>query len=174
MTPDHQQTIEQTLQLVYARAIELNTLLNVPLVKNPSPYTREIMWNSPLGRDLAAVAHYVEGYQAQEDIPLLLGRIARALFGHTLSQQGFRLPHKFHKTKLGELLFAAFACYYPATAWMRTSEVQKLFGVKRQTIYDWAEEGKLSPYFVKGTQMFLRSQVEQFHTTWLHQKQQKS
>ena len=170
MTPDHQQTIEDVLQLSYARANELNNSLNIPFGKNPPRYTREMLWESPLGRDLVAIAHYVEGYPASGDIPFLLGRIFRTLFGYTLSQTGFRLPHKFHKTKLGELLFDAFARYHPATAWMRTSEVQKLFGVKRQTVYDWAEEGKLIPYFVKGTQMFLRSQVEQFHAAWLQRK----
>ncbi len=71
-------------------------------------------------------------------------------------------------------MFDAFARYHPASAWMRTSEVQKLFGVQRQTIYDWAEEERLTAFFVKGTQMFLRSQVEQFHAIWMHQKQQKA
>lgn len=174
MTPDHQQTIEETLQLAYMRAVEWNKNLAIPTGKNPPPYTREMLWNSPLGRDLVTVASYVEGYQSPEDIIVVLARIARALFGHTLSQNGWRLPHKFHKTKLGELVFDAFARYYPPSAWMRTSEVQKLFGVKRQTIYDWAEEEKLTAFFVKGTQMFLRHQVEQFHTTWLRQKQQKA
>jgi excisionase family DNA binding protein len=173
MTPDHQHTIEEALQLAYTRTLEWNQNLAIPTGKNPPPYTREILLNSPLCRDLVTVASYVEGYQSQEDITVVLTRIARALFGHTLSQTGFRLPHKFHKTKLGELMFDAFARYYPPSAWMRTSEVQKLFGVQRQTIYDWAEEEKLTAFFVKGTQMFLRSQVEQFHATWLHQKQQE-
>ncbi len=173
MTPDHRETIEQTLQLTYARANELNNMLCVPFGKNPPRYTRERMWNSTLGRDLQAVANYGEGYSAAEDIIIVLSRIARTLFGHTLNQQGFRLPQIFHMTKLGEMIFDAFARYYPAQAWMRTSEVQRLFGVQRQTIYDWAEEGKLFPYFIKGTQMFLRDEVERFHSAWKYRKQQK-
>ena len=51
MTPDHQHTIEETLQFAYARATELNTLLNIPFGKNPACYTRELMWESSLGRD---------------------------------------------------------------------------------------------------------------------------
>lgn len=172
MTPDHQQMIEKTLQFAYARAIEMNTSMAIPQGKNPPQYTVETMWASPLGKDLTAIANYVEGYQIQEDITLITQRVARALFGPTLSQKGFRLPPRFHKTPLGEMMFAAFARYFPPNAWMRTSEVVKLYGVKRQTIYDWAEEGILAPYHVKGTQVFLRQQIEKHHAEWLKRKRQ--
>lgn len=126
-----------------------------------------MMWNSPLGRDLVAIAHYVEGYPPpQEGIPALLNRTARLLFGHTLNPQGFQ------KQPLGELFYAAFARYIPKEQLMRTHEVQKLFGVKRQTVYDWAEDDTLVPYYVNGTMMFARPQVEQFHARWLRKKQQ--
>ena len=174
MTPDHQQTIEEVLQFAYARAVEWNNMLTIPFGKNPPRYTHEMLWNSPLARDLTAIAAYTEGHKPSEDITLILTRVARTLFGHTLNQTGFRLPHKFHKTKLGELMFTAFARYFPSKAWMTTAEVQRLFQVKRQTVYDWAEEGKLVAYFVEGKQVYLRQQVEQFHSTWAKQKQQKS
>ncbi len=67
MTPDHQQTIETTLQLAYARALEWNKNLAIPPGKNPPQYTHEMLWNSPLGRDLVTVAGYVEGYSSSED-----------------------------------------------------------------------------------------------------------
>ncbi len=176
MTPDHQQLIENTLQLAYARTTELQNILAIPQGKNPPTYTREMLWDSPLARDLIAIANYTEGYAPpadQEDIPALINRTARALFGNTLSQRSFRLPHKFHKTPLGELFYAAFARCFPASAWMTTAEVQKLFRVKRQTIYDWAEESKITAYFVAGKQVYLRQHIEKYHAAWKQQKQQQ-
>jgi excisionase family DNA binding protein len=172
MTPDHQKTIERTLQSAYARTSELINNMAIPPGKNPPSYTAEMMWNSPLGRDLTAIANYVEGYQVQEDITIIVQRAARALFGDTLNQKTFRLPRQFQKSPLGEMMYAAYARYFPANAWMRTSEVVKLYGVKRQTIYDWVEEGKLAAYYVQGTQMFLRKQIEKQHTAWLQHKNQ--
>lgn len=165
MTPDHQQTIENTLQLAYARTFELSNALAIPQGKKPIQYTRDMLWSCPLARDLQAIAAYIEGYQVQEDITITLQRIARTLFGHTLSQQGFRLPPKFQHTPLGKMMFAAFERYFPPNAWMTTAEVQKLFQVKRQTVYDWAEEGKLTAYFVNGRQVYLRQQVEKLYNT---------
>lgn len=174
MTPDHQQTIEDILQFAYARTIEWNNIMAIPMGKNPPKYTHDMLWNSTLGHDLTAIANYIEGYPSSEDITILLARIGRALFGHTLNQTGFRLPHKFHQTALGKMMFEAFARYFPATAWMTTAQVQKLFQVKRQTVYDWAEEGRLAPYFVDGKQVYLQQQVETFHAAWVKQKLQKS
>jgi excisionase family DNA binding protein len=173
LTPDHQQAIENALQLTYARTVELNNMLAIPQGKNPPKYTHDMLWASPLGRDLQAVAAYIEGYPIEENITIILARVARTLFGHTLSQQGFRLPLQFHKTPLGKMMFLAFERYFPATAWMTTAEVQKLFGVKRQTVYDWAEEQKLAPYYVGGKQVYLRSQVEKYHAAWMQQKQRQ-
>ena len=171
MTPDHQQLIERTLQFAYARSTEFINSMAIPPGKNPPKYTVEMMWASPLGKDLTAIANYVEGYQIQEDVTVVIGRIMRILFGHTLNQKGYRPPRQFHKTPLGEMIFAAFTRHFPPDAWMRTAEVVKLYGVKRQTIYDWAEEGKLPAYYVRGTQMFHRKQVEKHHAEWLERKQ---
>ena len=173
MTPDHQQTIEDTLQLAYARTVEWNTIMAVPQGKNPPKYTHDMLWNSTLGRDLTALAKYIEGYSSSEDIAIPINRINRALFGYTLKQTGFRLPHKFHQTPLGKMMFEAFARYYPATVWMTTAQVQKLLQVKRQTVYDWAEEGKLVAYFVNEKQVYHRQQIEKFQITREKQKQQK-
>jgi excisionase family DNA binding protein len=170
MTPDHQKTIEDTLQAAYARAIEWNNSMAIPQGKNPPQYTYEMLWACPLGHDLQAIAQYVEGYPVPEDITIILSRVVRALFGNTLSRTSFHLPLKFHRTPLGIMLFAAFERYFPASAWMTTAEVQKLFGVKRQTVYDWAEEGKLAPYYVGGKQVYLRQAVGQLHATRRQQK----
>lgn len=174
MTPDHEKTMKTTLELAYSRTIEWNKSIAIPQGKNPPQYTYEMLWQCPLAMDLKTIADYVEGYETPEDITLIIARAARALFGETLDQSGFRLPRKFHQTPLGVMLFEAFARYHPPTAWMTTAEVQKLFDVKRQTIYDWAEEGKVAPYFVEGKQVYLRRQIEKFHQTWLRQKQSKT
>jgi len=172
MTPDHSQLIQETLQLATNRANEWISRMAIPAGKNPPQYTADMMWNSPLGRDLQLIVNYVEGYQVPEDVTLALTRSCRTLFGHTLAPQGYRLPHKFYKTPLGELMYAAFARYFPPDAWMRTSEVVKLFGIKRQTVYDWVEEGKLVAYYIKGTQMFLRKDIMRYHERWRRKKQQ--
>lgn len=176
MTPDHQRIIEKTLQSAYARTSELINSMAIPPGKNPPAYTTEIMWNSPLGRDLTAIANYVEGYQIQqqEDITVTVQRIARTIFGDVLNQKTFRLPRQFHKTRLGEMMYAVYARYFPANAWMKTAEVVKLYGVKRQTVYDWVEEGQLVAYYVNGIQVFLRKQIEQQHAAWLKRKNQPS
>jgi excisionase family DNA binding protein len=172
MTPDHRQLIENTLQLAYARSSEWMRSLAIPLGKNPPTYTKEMLWDSPLGKDLQAIANSVEGYPV-ENIADIINRTIRILFGQTLSATDTHFPRNFHKTPLGELFNEAYTRQYPADAWMRTSEVQKLFGVKRQTIYDWVEEGKLAAYRIKGTQMFRRKHVLRFHESWSRQKQQK-
>jgi excisionase family DNA binding protein len=172
MTPDHQKTIERTLQSAYARTTELITSMAVPPGRNPPAYTTEMMWNSPLGKDLTAIANYVEGYQVQEDITIIVQRTVRALFGDTLNQKTSRLPRQFHKSPLGEMMYAAYARYFPPDAWMRTAEVVRLYGVKRQTIYDWVEEGKLAAYYANGIQVFLRKQIEKQHAAWLKHKNQ--
>jgi excisionase family DNA binding protein len=173
MTPDHQQVIENTLQLAYARCMEWNNMLSIPQGKNPPKYTHEMLWGSPLAHDLVAIASYVEGYPAAEDITVVVARVARTLFGHTLNQTGFRLPFKFHRTPLGEMMFKAFERYFPPPAWMTTAEVQRLCGVRRQTIYDWAEEGKLAAYYVGGKQVYLRQQVEQFQAARERQRRSR-
>lgn len=174
MTPDHEQLIVNTLQIAHGRAIEWLVGMAIPLGKTPPAYTPEMMWNSPLGRDLVAIAHYVEGYSSpQEGIVTVLNRTTRLLFGHTLNPQGARRPKDFHKQPLGQLFYAAFARFIPKEQLMRTHEVQKLFGVKRQTVYDWAEDDILIPYYIDGTMMFVRSQVEQFHARWLRKKQHR-
>jgi Helix-turn-helix domain len=172
MTPDHQRLIENTLQLAYARSVEWTNSLAVPLDKNLPSSTREMLWKSPLGQDLQTIANYVEGYPV-EAINETVARTVRVLFGQTLSSTDIRLPRNFHKMALGQLLFDAYARYYPSDAWMSTSEVQKLFGVKRQSVYDWAEEGKLVAYHVKGIQKFLRKDVTRYHDHWLRRKQRK-
>ena len=165
MTPDHKTTIQSALEAAYTRTVELNNALNIPTGKNPPTYTYDLLWASPLAHDLTAIAEYTEGHQAPEDISLILSRAARTLFGDALNKAGYRLPHRFHKTQLGKMMYEAFARYFPSNAWMTTAEVQRLLNVKRQTIYDWAEEGRLTAYFVDGKQVYLRQQIEKFHTS---------
>src|SRR5450432_2909692 len=122
MTPDHEQLVESTLQLAYARTGEWMKNLAIPVGTNPPVYTKGMMWSSPLGQDLQAIANYVEGYPAPE-IAEIISRATRILFGQTLDASNIRLPRDFHKTPLGQLLNDAYTRQYPADAWMRTSEV---------------------------------------------------
>jgi excisionase family DNA binding protein len=43
----------------------------------------------------------------------------------------------------------------------KMSEVCQLFGVTRQTIYDWIEHGKLKPYKVRSRVYFLHNDIIQ-------------
>jgi predicted site-specific integrase-resolvase len=38
--------------------------------------------------------------------------------------------------------------------------VQRVFGIKRQTVYDWVDEAKLTAYYIRGKQMFYRPDIE--------------
>ena len=76
MTPDHEQLVERTLQLAYARTGEWMKSLAIPLGKNPPIYTRAMMWSSPLGQDLQAIANSVEGYPVEGIWQGLLPRTA--------------------------------------------------------------------------------------------------
>ena len=161
MTPLHRQLVDTTLVAVHNRAVELVNVTNYPLGKNPPEPTIENSRESPLGRDLEKVVQFVEGYKAETaEIDQAIQRILRIIYGYTLERAGFRLIPGWQKTPVGELISEAYTRIIPAKDLMGTAEAQRALGVKRQTIYDWVDEGKLTAYYIHGKQMFYRPHIQ--------------
>ena len=165
MTPVHQKIIDETLIAAYTRMAEQISALAYPTAKEEQ-YNQEHLSHSQLAQDLTLIAQYVEGYQVEEDPQQAIERVCRVLFGR-VGAVGYVLPKKFHKTTLGELIYAAYEQLIPRDQLVTTDAARKAFGVERQSIYDWVEEGKLSPYYIKGKQMFSSADIQ-------HQTQQRS
>ena len=161
MTPAHRKLVDQTLVAVHNRASELIHAVGYALGKNPPEPSIESVRQSPLGRDLEMVVAYAEGHTRDEkEVDAAIGRILRIIYGYTLDLEGYKLLKDWQKTPLGELIGEAHTRMFPAKDLMGTTEVQRAFGVKRQTIYDWVDEGKLTAYYIHGKQMFYRVQIQ--------------
>lgn len=161
MTPGHRQLVDAILQVVGNRAVELIACLNYPLGKNPPQATIEGARQSQLGRDLEMIVHYVEGHPIDgKEADAAIQRVLRAAYGYTLHPKGYRLPKDWQKTDLGILIGEAHTRMIPAKDLIGTAEVQRVFKVKRQTVYDWVDEGKLAAYYIHGKQMFYRPYIQ--------------
>lgn len=160
MTPEHRQVLDQILTSVTNRAAELLAVVAYPLGKNPPPPTMETVRQSPLGRDLELIVAYIEGHQVERNAAdEAIARVYRALYGQTMSQKGYKLPKDWQKTPFGELIGAAHAKMIPPKDLMGTAEVMRAFAIKRQTVYDWVDEGRLVAHYIRGTQMFYRPYI---------------
>lgn len=159
MTPNHQKILDETLNAAYARMAEQINALNYPVAKEKQ-YNQDHLRGSQLAHDLTLIINFVEGYQVEENPSKVIDRVFRILHGR-LASPGYMLPKGFHKTPLGELIYAAYELLIPRDKLMTTGEVRKAFGVQRQTIYDWVEENRLTAYYIRGQQMFYRPQIEQ-------------
>ncbi len=161
MTPAHRTLVDTTLVAVHNRAVELINATNYPIGKNPGQPTIEAARQSPLGRDLEMIVAYVEGHQIEgREADAAIQRVLRIIYGYTLNQKGYKLLKDWQKSPLGELIGEAHTRMIPAKDLMGTAEVQRVFGVKRQTVYDWVDEGKLPAYYIHGKQMFYRPYIE--------------
>lgn len=161
MTPGHRQLVDTLLHAVANRTIELITSLNYPLGKNPPQPTIEVARQSQLGRDLEMIVAYVEGHTLDsKEVDTAIQRVLRIAYGYTLNQKGYKLLKDWQKTPLGELIGEAYTRMIPGKDLMGTAEVQRVFGVKRQTVYDWVDEGKLVAYYIHGKQMFYRPSIQ--------------
>lgn len=161
MTPAHRTLVDQTLVAVHNRTTELINAVNYGLGKNPPERTIEMVRQGPLGRDLELIVLYVEGHQiTATEVDPAIQRVLRIIYGYTLNIKGYHLLVGWQKTPLGELIGEAYTRLIAPKDLMGTAEVQRVFGVKRQTVYDWVDEGKLTAYYIHGKQMFYRPQIE--------------
>jgi hypothetical protein len=81
------------------------------------------------------------------------------LWVHTQPKR-YKLLKDWQKSKLGELIGAAHTRMIPSQDLMGTAEVQRVFGVKRKTVHDWVDEGKLVAYYIHGKHMFYRPYIQ--------------
>lgn len=171
MTPAHQSIVDTMLKLLATRTNESIQLLAYPIGK--AQLTIEQLRESPLGQDLTNIVHYVEGYTVEGKIDEMIQRIFRASFAPPIhfgsNAPPIRLPKGWQKTPFGILIGNAYRKLIPGKDRMTTAEVSRVLGVKRQTLYDWVEEGKLRAYYIHEKQTFYRPAINQF----VEQRQQK-
>jgi len=112
---------------------------------------------SPLGVHLAAVAHYLE-----RDLRTSLTFIARCLYSDPLSTSGFCLPLKWQHTPLGKRCHTDLLRFFeeerPARL-LTVTDMRKRFGVKRQTVHQWIEDGLIFAVYRSDTPLFYRNDV---------------
>ena len=158
ITPNHQQLIDDVLQLVLARVNELAPAIGYSAL---SPLPLDQMRTSPLAKELRIIARYSEGYDlGSGSILPTIQHVARLLYPKPMSTSGYHLPPNFHQTPLGEMVNDALARHFPREHRMTVGEVTKQMAVTRQTVHDWADDGTLMPVYERGTLTFQRKQVE--------------
>lgn len=159
ITPNHQQLIDEVLQLVLARVNELAPVIGYAALP---PLSLEQMQTSSLAKDLRIIARYAEGYDlGPGDIRPTIEHVGRLLYPKPMSTSGYQFPSDFHQTPLGEMVNDALARHFPRKRRATVGEVTKFLGVTRQTVHDWAEDGTLEPIYDKGILTFQRKQVEE-------------
>ncbi len=157
------------LTRTHQRTVELATATNFPQGKRPEEQTIERLRESPLGLHLAAIFNYTEGYDYpyEADVRASVGIITRYLFGDTLSTQRYRLPSKFHRMPLGKEVHAALARFFTEQRpgqLMSMQQMREHFGVKRQTVHQWIEDGLIFAVYIDNQTHFYRKDVERLAT----------
>jgi hypothetical protein len=131
ITPNHQQIIDEALQLVLARLQEL-----APTIAYGMPPTLSLdqLRQGSLAKELRIIARYAEGYDlGQSDIRPTIRSVARILYPVPMSTSGFQFPPDFPKTPLGEMIHAALARHYPRNERMTVGEVTRLLAYQCET-----------------------------------------
>jgi hypothetical protein len=159
MTPKHQKVVDDALQAIASYTQLLGNALALPIGEQPS--TIEELRQSPLGQALTALAHVAEGHPGNtEDVEEKLRIVYNFFFAAPL-HQALRIPSDFHTSPLGSLLNDARAQVTSLKSAVNIADAARTAGVTRQTIYDWIDQGKLSPIYVNGKPMLPLSQLEQ-------------
>jgi len=113
---------------------------------------------------VASVAWRYVCYVRQDDYPDLVQEKLRMVYNSFFAaplHQALRIPSDFHTTPLGSLLNDARAQVTSLKSAVNIADVARTAGVTRQTIYDWIDQGKLTPIYVNGKPMLPLSQLEQ-------------
>lgn len=148
--PTHQQIVDTLLERMCRRVSELIRDCYPASKKQPAGPTIEQLRETLLGQHLAAIAHYVEGYPYpyEGDVRASISFVARCIYGDPLASQGFRLPQKWQRTELGKLVHNAMLRFFDEERpgkLLTVTDMRKLFGVKRQTVHQWIEDGLIFP-----------------------------
>jgi hypothetical protein len=175
MTPIHQQLVDEILERMHQRVQELiHACQPAGQTKGASP-TSEQLRQTVLGQHLAAIAHYVEGYPYpfEGDVRASAGFVARCLYGDPLASQGFRLPAKWQRTELGSLVHAALLRFYEEERpgqLLTVTQMRKLFGVTRQTVHQWIEDGVIFAVYRGDTPLFYQKDVTRLQQVRAHKQ----
>ena len=173
MTPEHQSIVDNMLKSLASRTNEALKQLAYPLPTTVQ-LTIEQLRASPFGQDLTTVVHFVEGYQIDANtIDEIIKRIFRFSFAPPIqfgtNPTGLRLPKGWQKTSFGILIGNAYRKLIPVKDRMTTAQAGRALGIKRQSLYDWVEEGRITAYYIHEKQTFHRPTILQL----VAQRQQK-
>jgi hypothetical protein len=117
----------------------------------------------------------VEGYPYpfEGDVRASAGVVARCLYGDPLAPQGFRLPPKWQRTELGSLIHAAMLRFYEEERpgqLLTVTQMRKLFGVTRQTVHQWIEDGVIFAVYRGDTPLFYQKEVARLQQVRAHKQ----
>jgi hypothetical protein len=100
--------------------------------------------------------------------------IARCLYGDPLEASGFRLPPKWQRTPLGKLCHAALLRFFEEERpgrLLTVTDMRKRFGVRRQTVHQWIEDGLIVAVYRDDTPLFYDNDVARFQQARAHKQQ---
>jgi len=175
MTPTHQRIVDDILARMHARVSELIHHCQPAGGKRPAEPTKEQLRDTLLGQHLAAIAEYVEGYAYpyQGDVRASTSFVARCLYGEPLAAQGFRLPSKWQRSALGNLAHAALLRFFEEERpgkLLTVTDLRKLFGVRRQTVHQWIEDGIIFAVYRGDTPLFYQNDVTRLQQVRAHKQ----
>ncbi len=159
MTPEHEKIVDSMLQSFAGKAMEHMQYLGQ---KVPSLVLEQLR-EGPLGQDLTNIAYLAEGYPAEGNIDEMIQRVLRHCFGPMIqfsTNTTLRLPKGWQKTPFGLMVGNAYRRLIPAKDRMTTAQASRALGVKRQTLYDWVEEGQIRAFYIHEKQMFYRPSIQ--------------
>ena len=158
MTPEHERIVDSMLQSFAARATEHMQYLG----RTAPQLTLEQLREGPLGQDLTNMAYLAEGYPTEGNIDEMIQRVLRHCFAPMIqfsTNPMLRLPKGWQKTAFGLMVGNAYRRLIPTKDRMTTAQAARALGVKRQTLYDWVEEGQIRAFYIHEKQMFHRPGV---------------
>ena len=162
MTPMHEKLIDELLQRFFRRADEQVRRCGLQ-INQPPPL--EKLRASPIGQHLIVLAQYAEGHNFTpnanwSDVRDSIAEINRAFFGNPLAK-AHQLPPQFHLTPLGQLINDAMVRFYREQGQLVAIGVlRERFQVRRQTIHQWVNAGRITPVYVNGETRFFLPDVE--------------
>lgn len=180
MTPDHQKLIDSLLHQAHAYVQRIVEQTDYPLGRRPDEQTIERLRASEIGQHLAALANYAEGYPYpfQEDVRVSADIVARSLLRCPLDAvNSYRIPHRFYRTPLGQLLNTCMLRFYQEErpgSLLTMGQLREQFGVTRQTVHQWIDEGTFFALYIDGETRFYKKDMEQLTAHRQHKQKQRA
>lgn len=151
MTPEHRETIDNTLLAIYDRTLKLAEALGINI---PQP-SLEALQQCSLAQDLEFIANFVEGIGPGTEVQEVIHRVMRTF----LRFSPYHKRSDFHKTSLGGLINTARLKAIWSGDGMTPTQVAQELGITRQTVYEWIEQGKFNPLWINNHPVILPPEV---------------